>query len=101
MTLADTGQIHITRAALRSYIDHWEDIGEEEARRELLDYLADAKRQSPPNDVTRTGAEAWRFRRNSAGVDLSISVVRTGNVAEVVALNVRAYKSRSGGRNRG
>lgn len=85
--LGDTGQIHVTAAAAQSYADAT-GLQVEEARRELTDYLLDAV----PVSGGSGDVEAWRFRRGSAGIDISARVTREGRLAVVIAVNVRGYR---------
>jgi hypothetical protein len=89
-TLADTGQIYVTHDAGGSYAAH-EHCGLAAATRELTEYLCDAK----PAGATATGAERWRFRRGSVGLDITAIVIRERRLAVVVAVNVRS-DSRAG-----
>jgi hypothetical protein len=84
--LGETGQVYVTLAAARVYAAH-EGLEIESARRELTEDLLDARAAGE----TRTGAERWRFRRRSAGVDISATVAREGRLAVVVAVSVRDH----------
>ena len=84
-TLADTGQIYVSAGAAESYA-RYEGVGVATAARELTEYLCDAK----PAGQTDTGAEQWRYRSRSTGLDISAVIVREGRLAVVASVNVRA-----------
>lgn len=89
MTLGETGQIHITQAALRRWLAASGAEGPEAARGELLELLYDARA------VDREVApERWRARSRAHGWDVSATVVREGRRAVVVSLNARPYDRR-------
>ena len=87
-TLADTGQIYVTYAAARSYIEH-SGLREEEARRELTRLLCRATQRN--RGPSETAAELWRYRSRTEAVDISARVVREPPLAIVVAISVRDY----------
>ena len=69
-TLADTGSVYVTGRAMIAYA-RARDLQEEEARRELTRLLMGARRKGP----SQTGAEQWRARTRSLGVDVTAHVV--------------------------
>lgn len=97
--LGQTGQILVTDAAARTYVDEYR-IGMAEARRELTAHLMQASRpESDRNRAIKDGPELWRRRNRASGVDISARVVREDGMAVVVAVSVRDHVS-SGGKNR-
>jgi len=88
-TLSESGQIRITQAAALRWLAAAGSEGVEAARAELLDLLLDAQ----PID-REVEPERWRARSLSTGWDISVSVVREGRVAVVVAINARPYQRR-------
>lgn len=88
MTLAETGQILVTLRAAREYgltaHGHASLAADEQSRRELTELLLDAKRRPD-----RAPYESWRFRRRSAGVEISALISREGRLAIVVSVEVR------------
>jgi hypothetical protein len=87
--LGATGNVYVTLAAARTYAEEY-GLQEEEARRELTVHLLDASR--PASDQAREGGtELWRRRNRSSGIDISATVVRSGRLAVVVAVNVRDH----------
>lgn len=97
MTLSETGQILVTDAAARQYAAARR-LGTErglpateEARRELTQLLADARRtRTQPSN----GAEGWRRRSRPLGVDVDAQVTRDGTLAVVVHVRARPYLAR-------
>ena len=75
--LKETGSVYVTRAATHQYQEARGIDGPEEARRELTEYLLDAKQST---DGT------WRIRRRSLGVDLIVRVAHEDGLAVVVSL---------------
>lgn len=91
MPLSETGQILVSQAAARQYAEA-RGLQIEEARRELTALLAGAKRGSDSD----TGAERWRARSRTLGVDVSAMVSREGGLAVVTYVHVRRDVRRSG-----
>lgn len=91
--LGQTGAVYVTLAAAQQYADASR-LQIETARRELTEHLLDATR---PESSAWESPEQWRFRRRSAGVDITARVVREGPLAVVVAISVREYHPRRGG----
>lgn len=79
--LGGTGCVYVTLRAAREYAAGTE-LGDEQARRELTELLLDARRQGDTSDPY----ERWRFRRRSAGVEISALVSREGRLAVVVTV---------------
>ncbi len=89
------GCVYVTLRAAEEYADAT-GLEEEEARRELTRHLLEARLTHPA--VGETPA-LWRFRRRSAGVDLSARVVEADRLHVVTAVSVRpGYSPRRGGR---
>lgn len=87
--LAAEGQIYVTASAAAAYADA-RGLQPEDARRELTTLLLEARR-----GTTEPGKpELWRFRRQSAGVDISARVSREGPLLVVVSISVRGYHAR-------
>jgi len=97
MRLGSTGCVYVTMQAAEDYADA-RDLQDEEARRELTRHLLDATPASTilyaADDATRL--ELWRFRRRSAGVDISARVSREDRLAIVVSISVRSHNSGKG-----
>jgi hypothetical protein len=90
--LSETGNIYVSARAALTYFRFRKGLELEEARRELTELLCDAYRVKGDHDP-----ELWRFRRLSAGVDISARIVRDGGpLAVVTAISVRPYTQRSG-----
>lgn len=87
--LSDTGQIHVTLAAARSYADAT-GLGIEEARRELLTLLMDARLRDARD---RSGLEQYRHRSRTTGLDVMATVSREDGMAVVVRIQVRGVPS--------
>jgi hypothetical protein len=66
-------------------------LGDEEARRELTELLLDAR---PQPGADRPPHESWRFRRRSAGVEISAQVSREGRLAVVVTISTHVRGGR-------
>lgn len=81
--LGETGQIHVTLAAARSYADAT-GLGIEDARRELLGVLVDAR----PMARDRDALEQYRYRSRADRIDLTASVSREDGMAVVVRVHV-------------
>lgn len=95
--LGDVAHVYVTLAAARAYAEA-RSLGEEEARRELTELLLDAHRVGEPGD----SPEQWRYRKRSAGVDLTARIVHEGELAVVVAVSARRpTRGPGGGRRRG
>jgi len=86
--LGATAQVYVTMAAAQTYAAA-RGLAIEAARRELTEYLLEARR--PEGSVQEDGPELWRFRRRSTGVDISARISREGRLAVVVAVSVRRY----------
>ena len=87
--LGETGQIHVTLAAARSYADAT-GLGIEEARRELLTLLVDARLRDTRD---RNGLERYRHRSRTTGPDVMAAVSREDGIAVVVRIQVRGVPS--------
>lgn len=87
-TLAQQGAVYVSHAAAVTY-SRAEDIGTEEARRELTEILLDARQVE--SDPTQ-----WRMRKRSTDLDITCRVAREGRLLVVTSVNVRARNS--GGR---
>lgn len=87
-TLEQTGPVYVSHAAAATYASA-EDIGLEEARRELTELLLDARpRESDPDQ--------WRTRKRSTDLDLAARIARDGRLLVVTSVSVRGRNS--GGR---
>jgi hypothetical protein len=85
--LRDRGNVYVSLAALRSFLDLFEDDfdGDEQARIELTRYCCEAT-------LREEGSPAYyRYRSRPEGVDLSLRVVDEPPLAIVVALEARRY----------
>jgi hypothetical protein len=87
-TLAQQGAVYVSHAAAVTYA-RAEDIGTEEARRELTEILLDARQVE--SDPTQ-----WRYRRRSTDLDITCRVAREGRLLVATSVNVRTRNS--GGR---
>lgn len=86
--LSQQGAVYVSHAAAATYARD-EDIGLEEARRELTELLLDARQVERDPDQ-------WRLRRRSEQLDVTCRVVRDGRLLVVTSVHVRALNS--GGR---
>ena len=92
-TLGATGQMLVTQAAADQYGEAM-DMDYEEARRELTGLLISARRTTQP----ASGAEGWRVRSRSMGIDVSAQVTRDGLLAVVTHVRVRTLVAHRAGR---
>lgn len=90
-TLATTGQIVVSMAAAWEYARARGLEGAEEARRELTALLVESRRTGTQ---PQSGAEGWRRRSRTHGVDVTAHVTRDGPLAIVVHVGVRDYRPR-------
>ena len=97
-TLGETGQIFVTYAAARSFIEPggYKEHEIEAARRALTDLLIDARQQ--PNRGT------WRTRKRSTKLDISAVVEPEGRLLVVTFIDAQPYdppsRTSAGGRGR-
>lgn len=84
-TLGETGQIFVTYAAARSFIEPggYKEHEIEAARRALTDLLIDARQQ--PNRGT------WRTRKRSTKLDISAVVEPEGRLLVVTFIDAQPY----------
>jgi hypothetical protein len=84
-TLGETGQIFVTYAAARSFIEPggYKEHEIEAARRALTDLLIDARQQ--PNRGT------WRTRKRSTKLDISAVVEPEGRLLVVTFVDAQPY----------
>jgi hypothetical protein len=84
-TLGETGQIFVTYAAARSFIEPggYKEHEIESARRALTDLLIDARQQ--PNRGT------WRTRKRSTKLDISAVVEPEGRLLVVTFIDAQPY----------
>jgi hypothetical protein len=101
-TLGETGQIYVTAAAARRFLEArgYKEHEMETARRELTELLLDARQLQ--ND-----ARTWRARKRSTKLDISAIVEQAGRLLVVTFITVQAYDppsrtsgNRQGGRSR-
>ncbi|MBI2374751.1 MAG: hypothetical protein HYV07_12215 [Deltaproteobacteria bacterium] len=91
--LSEAGQVYITLAAARQYLEasrrtHEAPLeGIEDARRELHELLLDAVRVEGDTEAP----ERWRYRRKSERIDVSARVVREGRLMIVLSITARRY----------
>jgi hypothetical protein len=101
-TLGETGQIYVTAAAARRFLEarEYKEHEMETARRELTELLLDARQlQNDPR--------TWRARKRSTKLDISAIVEPDGRLFIVTFITVQAYDppsrtsgNRQGGRSR-
>lgn len=84
--LADQGIVYISHAAAVTYARD-QDLGTEEARRELTELLADAKQ-------SQTDPDKWRFRSRTESIDITALVARDGRLLVVTVVEARRYGRR-------
>jgi len=84
--LGDTGQVYVTYSAARSYAT-FTGAEPEEARHRLTELLLDAERKGSAEN----GAERYRYRSRSEGVDITahVSHEHGGRLAVVTHVHVR------------
>lgn len=81
-TLAQAGAVYVSHSAAATYARE-EDIGVEEARRELTELFLDARQ-------VQGDASQWRVRSRSAEVDATARVERDGRLLVVTSVSVRS-----------
>ena len=100
-TLGQTGQIFVTYAAARSFIEPggYKEHEVEAARRALTELLIDARQQTDP--------QSWRTRKRSTKLDISAIVQQEGRLLVVTYITAQPYDppsrtsaGRRGGRSR-
>jgi hypothetical protein len=84
-TLGQTGQIFVTYAAARSFIEPggYQEHELETARRALTELLIDARQQAEP--------ESWRTRKRSTKLDISAIVKPEGRLLVVTFVMAQPY----------
>lgn len=87
-TLGESGQLYVTLESAQAY-GAFERLDDERARLELTELLLDAK-ESAGNPGQ------WRFRRASAGVDLTARIRSAGKLLIVSTVSVRPFNSGGG-----
>ena len=101
-TLGETGQIYVTAAAARRFLEarEYKEHEMETARRELTELLLDARQlQNDPR--------TWRARKRSTKLDISAIVEHEGRLFVVTSISAQHYDppsrtsvGRGGGRSR-
>ena len=96
-TLGQTGQIFVTYAAARSFIEPggYQEHEVEAARRALTELLIDARQQTDP--------QSWRTRKRSTKLDISAIVQQEGRLLVVTFIMAQPYDppSRTSAGNKG
>lgn len=84
-TLGQTGQIFVTFAAAKRFIEPggYEEHEVETARRALTELLIDARQQSDP--------QSWRTRKRSTKLDISAIVQSEGRLLVVTYITAQPY----------
>jgi hypothetical protein len=84
-TLGQTGQIFVTYAAARSFIEPggYKEHEVEAARRALTELLIDARQQTDP--------QSWRTRKRSTKLDISAIVQQEGRLLVVTYITAQPY----------
>ena len=84
-TLGQTGQIFVTYAAARSFIEPggYREHEVETARRALTELLIDARQQTDP--------QSWRTRKRSTKLDISAIVQQEGRLLVVTYITAQPY----------
>jgi hypothetical protein len=84
-TLGQTGQIFVTYAAARSFIEPggYKEHEVEAARRALTELLIDARQQTDP--------QSWRTRKRSTKLDISAIVQPEGRLLVVTYITAQPY----------
>jgi hypothetical protein len=84
-TLGQTGQIFVTYAAAKRFIEPggYEEHEVETARRALTELLIDARQQSDP--------QSWRTRKRSTKLDISAIVQPEGRLLVVTYITAQPY----------
>ena len=84
-TLGQTGQIFVTYAAARNFIEPggYQEHELEAARRALTELLIDARQQTEP--------ESWRTRKRSTKLDISAIVKPEGRLLVVTFVSAQPY----------
>jgi hypothetical protein len=84
-TLGQTGQIFVTYAAARRFIEPggYQEHEVETARRALTELLIDARQQSDP--------QSWRTRKRSTKLDISAIVQPEGRLLVVTYVTAQPY----------
>jgi hypothetical protein len=88
-TLGQTGQIFVTYAAARAFIEPggYQEHEVETARRALTELLIDARQQTDP--------QSWRTRKRSTKLDISAIVQQEGRLLVVTYITAQAYDPQS------
>lgn len=87
--LHETGTVYVTLAAAQTFA-RAAGLQMEEARRRLTELLLDARRMGE----TDSGAEQWRVRSRTTGLDIGAHVAREGRLAVIVHVQVREVPER-------
>jgi hypothetical protein len=84
-TLGQSGQIFVTYAAARKFIEPggYQEHEVETARRALTELLIDARQQSDP--------QSWRTRKRSTKLDISAIVQADGRLLVVTFITAQPY----------
>lgn len=84
-TLGQTGQIFVTYAAAKRFIEPggYQEHEIEAARRALTEFLIDARQQSDP--------QSWRTRKRSTKLDISAIVQTEGRLLVVTYVTAQHY----------
>jgi hypothetical protein len=84
-TLSETGQIYVTHAAARGWVEAagYKEHEVESARRELTELLLDARQQPDPR--------MWRARKRSTKWDISAIVEHEGRLLVVTFISAQRY----------
>lgn len=84
-TLGQTGQIFVTYAAARSFVEPggYKEHEVEAARRALTELLIDARQQTDP--------QSWRTRKRSTKLDISAIIQQEGRLLIVTYITAQPY----------
>ena len=84
-TLGQTGQIFVTYAAARAFVEPggYQEHEVEAARRALTELLIDARQQTDP--------QSWRTRKRSTKLDVSAIVQHEGRLLVVTYITAQPY----------
>lgn len=97
-TLAETGQIYVTIAAARRFLEigGYKEHEVEAARRQLTELLLDARQQ-------QSDPRMWRARKRSTKLDISAMVAQEGRLWVVTFISAQPYDppSRTSGTRKG
>lgn len=89
-TLGQAGAVLVSLAAAEQYAAA-EDLGVEDARRELTELLLDARENQAQDG-------RWRARSKSSGLDLTARVARDGRLLVVTSIDARDHVTGRGRR---